>query len=166
MNEQLLLYTPDQVLWRGLSLAGMSRQRQRRQKKHVNINDFKAYYGAHPMVLAQIWEDLQTTTIPEARIHPLGRYKKRSVNLKNFLRTHNFLKCYQTEDVRKITSGKSKKTLRKWCWYFLKRMHALKGVKVSLDRQDFSAFLIMLTLCFLDCLARGQRVADQLHHIC
>jgi hypothetical protein len=64
----ILIYTPDQVLRRGLSLAGMDVDRQEKQNRESCIGDFKAAYGIHPLVLAQIWEDLQTTTIPTARI--------------------------------------------------------------------------------------------------
>jgi len=108
---------------RGLRLVGMKRARIDRQKQAINVSDFKSHFGVHPVVLAQVWEDLQT----EALIN----VKKRSVHLKNFLRSVQFLKLYETESVRKTKSGNTKKTVRKWCWYFVERIQALKAKKVS-----------------------------------
>ena len=34
----------------------------------TNIQRFKDHFGANPVVIAKIWEDLQTAPIPEARI--------------------------------------------------------------------------------------------------
>jgi hypothetical protein len=92
------------------------------------IGDFKAVYGIHPLVLAQIWEDLQSTAIPTARI---DNTKKRSVRLKNFLRANHFLMRYPTERERKVQYQNTSKTVRKWCWYFVERVKALKEQKVG-----------------------------------
>jgi len=139
-----LVYAPDQVLWRGLRLAGMSAARIHNHNRETQLEDFKGCYGAAPVVIAQIWEDLQKTTNPAARIDPLGKYKKRSIHLKNFLRTHHFVKHYPTETLRKVQTGNSTKTVRNWCWYFLERIQALKDEKVRAEagrrhRVDFGA---------------------------
>lgn len=110
----IVVYSPDQVLQRALLLAGVGEGRQAMQKRQTLLEDFKAIYGAHPMVLAQIWEDLQTTTNAQFRIK-LGKYKRRSVNLKNSLRANYFLKRYPTETERKVHFGNTQKTMRKWC---------------------------------------------------
>ena len=123
----MLIYTPDQILHRGLRLVGMEDNNMQKQSRKSNIEDFKAFYGCHPVVLAQIWEDLQTSHVIEARIDVT---KKRSIHMKNFLRACMFLNLYPTESVRKVQSGNTKKTVRKWCWYFLERLQHLKKAKV------------------------------------
>ena len=50
----------------GLVWAGYDRSRQESVKESTNIGRFKSKYGSTPLVCAQIWEDLQTTEIPEA----------------------------------------------------------------------------------------------------
>lgn len=132
----LIIYTPSQMLQRGLELAGMSIDRQRRQKRESCINDFKAIYGAHPLVLADIWEDLQTTTraLPTADNNNATPARidttKRWVHMKNFLRTMSFLRLYQTETQMKVQFGNTEKTIRKFVWYFLHRIQAMKADKI------------------------------------
>lgn len=128
----------------------------------ILLEDFKSYYGAHPIVLAQAWEELQTTTIPAARIDTT---KKRSVHLKNFIRANQFLKQYQTEKQRKVQFGNTEKTIRKWTRYFLERLQALREAKVrermwlavvSLISSLMKADTLLCLLLFTDCLARRQ----------
>jgi len=133
----MLVYSPTQILERGLTLAGADTKRlMNRQKRETTIEDFKSFYGSHPAVLAQIWEDLQTTsatfTNKKGHVVParIDTSKTRSVHLKNFLRTHQFLKQYQTEKQRKLPFRNTEKTIRKWCWYFVERMAALKHEKI------------------------------------
>jgi len=129
----LFIYTPEQMLTRGLKLAGMGARRQARQCEEENIEDFKSIYGTHPIVLAQIWEDLQTTTNPDARIDT----KKRGVNMKNFLRANHFLARYPSERQRKVMFGNCRYTLRKWCWYFVTHIRAMKAEKVRCFRSPY-----------------------------
>ena len=56
---------------------------------------------------------------------------KGNVSLETYLRSLHFIKTYPTEKQRKGPSGHCENTVRKWCWYFLERVQALKGVKVS-----------------------------------
>jgi len=121
-----IVYTPTQILERGLSLAGMSEARQRRQKRSSSINDFKAIYGIHPVVVADVWVDLQTTTIASAKIDTTKRW----VHLKNFLRTLYFVRAYPTETQMKVQFGNTEKTIRRFVWYFLHRVQELKALKV------------------------------------
>lgn len=130
----VVVYTADQVLRRGLLLGGMSDFRQKKQKRDENIADFKALYGVHPTVLAEIWVDLQTTTVQAARIDPTAPYQKRTINLKNFFRAVHFLMRYPTERERKVATGNTQKTIRKYTWFFLQKIHALKATKVCAER--------------------------------
>lgn len=127
----IYIYTSDQVLRIGLKLLGVDQHRQRRQSKKSNLADFKAHYCVHPNVCAQMWEDVQTTTIQEARVNASAPDNKNSgANLKNFLRAFHFLMRYGTELERKVTSGNSRNTVRKWTWFFVEKIAALRGLKV------------------------------------
>jgi len=125
----LYLYTPDQVMYRGLFLASRDWTMDRLFKldREILIEEFKSYYGSHPVVLAQVWEELQTTTIPGARI---DTSRKRSVHLKTFLRSMQFLKQYPTERQRRVQFARSRTTIRTWSKYFIKRIQALKAIKI------------------------------------
>ena len=57
---------------------------------------FKSFYGSKPIVCAQIWEDLQTTDIVEARIEA-----KSQKDVDYFLMAHHFLTCYPLNYLRK-----------------------------------------------------------------
>jgi len=144
------LYTPDQVMYRGCMLASKdwTMDRLRKLDRDALIAEFKSYYGSHPVVLAQLWEDLQTTTIAAARI---DTSKKRSVNLKTFLRAHQFIKQYPTERQRRIQFANSRMTIRTWTKYFIKRtkyfikrIQALKEIKIKWpdDNEWTTIFLI------------------------
>jgi ribosomal protein L18 len=52
-------------------------------------------YGSNPIVYAQIIEDLQTTHIVEAHVD-----SKNISGEKLLILAMNFLKCYQSEEVR------------------------------------------------------------------
>jgi len=123
----ILHYTPEQVLRIGLKTHGVTRQQMERRLKKTNIADFKSLYGTEPKVLAQIWDDLQTTDIDEAKINATLHD---GCNLKYFLRACHFLMRYKTESERKLDTGNGKKTIRKWTWFFLAKIKALKAAKV------------------------------------
>jgi len=129
----VFIYTPDQILRIGLSILGVSLHRQQRQSYRSKLDDFCAHYGTDPVVLAQMWEDLQTTTNNEAHINATAPDNRNSgANVKNFLRSLHFLMRYGTEGERKVASGNSKKTVRKWTWFFLNKVMALRQEKVSI----------------------------------
>ena len=120
----MYIYSGTQVLSIGLELMGITRGRQQRVQYSTNLHDFKAFFGVHPLVVARIWEDLQSTTINEARIYPTNPdYMPNGMcTIKNFLHTFNFLKTYRTETERKASTGFSTVTLRKWTWHFIEHI--------------------------------------------
>jgi len=127
----LRIFTSDQVLVHGLQLVGFDETRQARVKKETNIEDFKAHYGVHPFVIATIWEELQTTTVQEARIYPtLSWVINGMVTMKNFLHMFHFLKRYQTESEQKGVTGYCQTTLQRWTWFFVKKLRALEAIKI------------------------------------
>ena len=93
----LVILTEDEMLFKGLQLVGFNRRRMENVKRDTNIERFKAHYGSIPFAYAQIWEDLQTTDIPEARIHAKPK------SLDRFLMAIHWLTCYQTERRQEAT---------------------------------------------------------------
>ena len=95
----VVVLTADEILQMGLALLGYNQHRQANVQRATNILRFKAHYGSHPIVYAQIWEDLQTTTIPEARIDA------QKMHPQYFLMATNFLARYPTEQEQASTFG-------------------------------------------------------------
>jgi hypothetical protein len=124
----LWIVTSDHIFKHGLALVGFSATRFEKVSRAANLARFRAHYGSNPIVYAQIWEDLQTTEIPEARIDNVT-----ALDLVFFLMTINFLKCYTTEAQLAATFQVCERTARKWCWTYARKIQALKHQKVSLD---------------------------------
>ena len=66
--EALLIIAPDDLMFIGLELVGFNAYRQRNVKRATNLKRFKSFYGSAPIVYANIWADLLTTDIEEARL--------------------------------------------------------------------------------------------------
>jgi hypothetical protein len=64
----VVILTADEILRKGLLLVGFDIRRQDKVSKASNLRHFRAHYGSNPVAYAQIWEDIQTTVIIEARI--------------------------------------------------------------------------------------------------
>jgi len=124
--KSLVVYPADELLVKGLEMAGYDETRQKRVQRATNLDIFQSHLGSAPVVYAEIWEDLQTTTIPEARIDTT----KRSVTIENFFHAMHFIKRYPEEIERAGKSGTCTKHVRNWGWYFLEKIAALKHEKV------------------------------------
>ena len=79
--------TPDELLWRGLVLVGFNGARIAKVKRSSSLSCFRSFYGSNPIVYAEIWQDLQTSLIHEARITTDAVF----VNLDSFLLAICFL---------------------------------------------------------------------------
>jgi hypothetical protein len=62
------IVSPDDMMERGLELGGFSDRQINDAGLKLKYSRFKSWFGSHPVVYAQIWEDLLTTDIAEARI--------------------------------------------------------------------------------------------------
>jgi hypothetical protein len=118
------ILSPVEMMYRGLGIAGFDEDRVARVQHPLNERRFRSWFGSNPNVCAQIWEDLLTTEIAEARI-PLNS------DPDYFLMALYFLKVYSTEEHRSGTFGIGERTVRKWSWYFVAKLSALKAQKVS-----------------------------------
>lgn len=63
-----LILSADEVMQRALEYMGISSDKQATRSYTSNLVDFKGHYGASPAVLAEMWEDLCTTDINEAKL--------------------------------------------------------------------------------------------------
>jgi len=138
----LLLYTADEVMAKGLLIVGFSATRLAGVMRKTRLAWFESHFGVAPVVYSEIWEDLQTPAIAEARIDT----KKRGVTIDNFLQSIYFIKVYPTEIQRSALSGYSDRTDRKWGWYFLGKIAALKGLKVLCHRSTLLGLLLILKI--------------------
>jgi len=124
------LLTPNEILMSGLRLIYTEHRINNVRGDPVvsirNIQRFKDHFGAKPLVIATLWEDLIGNDVPETLIaeHP------RELSIDGLLEALHFLYRYRTEAEREATFDKSTKTLRKSCWYYLKRIQALKTKKI------------------------------------
>jgi len=121
----VVIFTLDEILQKGLELCGFDRRRQSNVKRTTNLRRFKSHFGSNPIVYAQIWEDLQTTEIPEANI------SSSKPCIDSFLMAMHLLKRYPTEDEQEGIFKICDKTARKWAWFYVQKVQALKKAKVS-----------------------------------
>jgi hypothetical protein len=119
------IVTPDFVLKQGLLMVGFDHYRIQKVLRTKNVIRFRSYFGSDPVVYATIWNDLHDATNEAAYINTP------TATLKHFLMSVFFLKCYPTETQMAGTFCVCEKTARKWCWYFLRKIQALKQTKVS-----------------------------------
>ena len=117
--------TPSEILKIGLKLVCFSEGRIHRAGIQSNITRFKKHYGCNPSVAARMFEDLQVTDLPAAR---LGKNK---VSCFYFLQSLNFLYVYEIEERREPIFDRSPKTLRKWLWCYVRKLAALKQLKIK-----------------------------------
>jgi hypothetical protein len=108
--EASLIIAPDDLMSIGLELVGFGAYRQKSVQRATNLKRFKSFYGSAPVVYANIWEDLMTTDIEEARVSPSDAV------LKNYLLAIHFLKVYPTDERLAGQFKTCVKTARKWEW--------------------------------------------------
>ena len=70
IDPNVVVYTADEVLRAGLVVLKYTSKGIKRAKRKTNIERFKHHFGCPPLVAALIWEDLQTTAVPEAYLPP------------------------------------------------------------------------------------------------
>ena len=116
---------PSEIPKIGLKLVRCSEGRTNGAGILSNITRFKKHHGCNPSIAAGIFEDLQVTDLPEARIG------KNKVACSCFPQSLNFLCVCETEEKREPTFDRSPKTLRKWVWCCVKKVAALRQLKIK-----------------------------------
>lgn len=130
-NREIEIITAEEILMAGLRLI-FTEERIMRVKNgdpatsEQNKKRFKAHFGASCYVIAALWEALQTTSNI-----PIDQEPNAKLSLSLLLQTLHFLYRYPTEVEREGFFDVSPKTLRKWSWYYAKRIQALKAEKIT-----------------------------------
>ena len=122
--------TPDEVLELGLLTRGFTQERIVRNKPERREDWFQASFGCPSYVVSKMWSDLQTTGIDDARIGDEYDDDFIPISIYDFLNALEFLKCYLPEKKREGMTNLSAKTLRDRCWYYCRKLQALKHEKV------------------------------------
>ena len=119
-----VVVTAQKMLQKGLGLVHYSEQRVGRAGLATNLRRFKDHYGCKPSIAALIFEDLQVTDIPEARLDV------KKISLFYYLQSLNFLYVYDAEHRREPIFDRSPKTMQEWVWYYVKKIQGLKALKI------------------------------------
>jgi hypothetical protein len=123
-------FMPTDVMWRGLQYCGIGRGQQKAMQLDKKVLEFKAHYGSSPLVVANIWSDLCSTTIEGACLEEKEKLEK---GFKKFMLGMFFLWTYP-KNMRLMTS-RFHVALRSLqgaeLWYWPKKIQALKGLKIG-----------------------------------
>ena len=120
------IFTEDEVLRIGLLFAGFNAHRQQRVERATCEGRFKSQYSSSPLVCAKVWEDLVTSPdIWENQTYP------NAASFEKFLMALYFLKSYPTEERLAAMWKTCEKPARKWAWFFVEMIQALKKKKMS-----------------------------------
>ena len=99
-----------------------------------------SHFGPTLEVCATIYEDLQKTTINEARIDP----KLNDNSIEHYLMALHSLKCYPTESQREAIFDISAKWGRNKCWFYIEKIRALQDEKIVFP--DFGDEIWIMTV--------------------
>lgn len=122
--------TAAEVLELGLLTRGFTQERIVKNKQERLDDWFQTSFGCPPVVVSTMWSDLQTTEIDDARIGDADDDDFIPISIYDFLNALEFLKCYLPEKKREGMTNLSAKTLRDRCWYYCRKLQALKHEKV------------------------------------
>ena len=137
------IYTADEIMKIGLKRVNYKRKRIKRARRKRNVRRFVGHFGVPPTVAAQVWEDLQTTTTPEAFVEAANR------NIDHFLMALHHLKKYPTELEREPIFDVDEQLGRDWVWYFVEKIRALKAEKIVWP--DFGNLIWVISVDGTDC---------------
>lgn len=130
-DDDVVVYSPSELTYRGLRLVNYTKKRLRKGKKKKNIERFKGHFGASPALIAQLWEDLQTTTVEDAHVSP------ELLDIDDFLMALHSLKRYPTELEREAIFDINEKTGRERVWFWVEKVRALKAEKIRWPEDNF-----------------------------
>jgi len=140
VDPNVVVYTSGEIMRRGLLLVNYTRRRIKRAKKWTNEDRFVTHFGSHPLILAEIFEDLQRSGVEEAFVPP------QDANLDWFLMAMHHLKCYPTEKEREPIFDVDRMKGRDWVWYFLEKIQALKAIKICWPEDNFGSDIWVITV--------------------
>jgi hypothetical protein len=128
------------ILKIGLLLVGYKRRQIRHAKKKKNLDHFHSHFGSNPNVLAEILEDLQTTEVEEAQV------PAEELNINRFLMAMHHLKRHLTEIKWEAMFNISHMWGQDRCWFYIKRVQALKAQKITWPDNNFGDDIWAITV--------------------
>jgi hypothetical protein len=116
----------------GLKLIGVSREQQRGQSEFNKHQNFKSHYGSSPLVIADIWYDLQSADVSGARLSVSENTEK---GFKAYMMGHYYLWTYPKNS--RILSSRFQ-VCERYCrgkelWHWIYKIQALKRRKIQWD---------------------------------
>lgn len=111
---------PEEVLQRGLPLVGFEQKRIDSVNDKKNNSRFRTHCASSPLVISIVWDMLLTADNENAWVSP------DIANFNYFLMAIDFLACHPTENEGEARFGVSDRTHRKWNWFCVKKIAALK----------------------------------------
>ena len=118
--------TTQDLLLRGLKIVYTDDEINRFRKESTKSDTFILHFGARPEALAAQWNDLVTTTIPEAVLNEGCK------NPTKFLFAHFYMKEYPKDRRLKSIFHLYRAECREWIWYFIYKIAMLKEFKIML----------------------------------
>jgi hypothetical protein len=109
------------ILTLGLKWAGFDRKVREKEE----LRRFRSFYGIGPLAIEKMLHDMQTVNDQETGI-PICK----KPNILYHLMALNWLKTYDTETILAGRWKLDEDTARKWVWYYIKKIYALKGFKI------------------------------------
>jgi hypothetical protein len=127
-----MLLSPNDILSKGLKYVGVSLETQGRKSEFNKRENFKSNFGSTPLVIADIWYDLQHAGIPGAGLSAREDSEK---GLKAFMMAIYFLWIYPKN--ARILSGRFG-ICERYCrgdelWRWVYKIQALKQRKIKWD---------------------------------
>ena len=98
-----------------------------------------------PVVVARLWEDLQTTAVNDAHV------SAEDLSLSHLLMALHHLKRYPTELEREPMFDIDPSEGRKWVWYYVGCIQALKKQKIIWPTHNYGDDIWILSVDGVDC---------------
>jgi len=135
----MMLLSKEEMFQKGLELFCYEDNGYINHASAEMTKTYSAVFGSDAATLANVWADLQTTNIAEARIENASEK-----DLKYFLACHHWLKSYATWMAMAVKFKKSglgtRETISKRVWAMVRCIRALKVTKIKwperFDRDD------------------------------
>ena len=120
------LVTPNDFLRYGISLLGYSAQAIEMMSMKTKESIFRGHYGSCQLVVAEVWYDLTTTTIPQAR---LGEKENTEKGLKQFVVAMYFLFAYpkNARMTASLFAQNEQYSRRDRVWKWVRKLQGLKS---------------------------------------
>ena len=139
------LVTPERVQYLGLLLVGYKKRKLKRSSGKVNYKRFIGFFGLSPVTVAQVYHDMQTTGIEEAKIQG-GR-----LDLRYLLMGINYLWKYPTGHDMEARFGYCRYWSSEKIWDAIKRLRALKHDKIKWEEDLCRDDVWVLTVDGIHC---------------